>query len=1251
MKRVLFLSSLFALLLLVLTACPPVLRPEITVLSVLPGDVVAPGEEVELKWKIDDPTGEDWTVTVFFGDDKADLERIVDSKKTNSVEVLAEEIGETYYWQIAAIGTNRQSSATEILSFSTWDPAKNPIIRLVEYTSGPAAVGIDASVSDHATGDLIDVFVSDEKGRVVLLIDEEPDYIDVEFKAHDYALSKVIGLRWDSIVGKGFEASVRPAELNPDPDTQTLPEFKVDFFRLDDTPLDIEGKIDADFKVHVEATAENHMNIIYAALSNIPSAGFFGPRGFASDSTTLDYEVSIAGYDGLTEFHVVVYDYNDNRVHQVFYLDIGAPATPPDLVKYVPWVWSDYDDTNLDAYTRVQGLGFYSDDPIVLRSPAERLSSLEEAPGIKEVDLDGYEPLAAPDDCNLWIDVWWVPWTAVQAGDAPKGYRIYRSFDGENYEVAGTVVGVDAMLFRDKSPKLTVGERVWYKVTSVYDGVESGPVELGSVIPLDAFNVDLISPSHGEKGTSRNPVFEWAPTKNLATEDGEATYVYTIWIYDLVQSVNQIAPVEVIDGTAYLYYWETEGPETVSAKFLGNKKDPYTGLQWLRFSPDWYGTTLYPDPMLHKNRVYNWGLDVAFAEVVTDVSAAMSFAIDLRGFNPIPIKADLHARFTTGLFGDDHEITELPAPDYSAVFAGLDNRDYFENVLIVGYEDSSVVAEVLALLDAKIRVDIPEINAFSVDMPMSVKEAYGVLRKARLEGLRYVEPSYIDYLIEPEIVDSLDIMALSTGEDPLRRHQWALDIINAESSWNHATGEGVTVAVIDTGVDGTHPDLAGQLVTGYDARTGDLFVPEVNSDPHGHGTHVAGIIAAIKGNDEGIVGLAHNAKIMPVRIFDPDFVGRDRAVAGIVWAVNNGADVLNNSWGGGGHSHLLNDAFNYALMSGVVVVASAGNDHWESDWDYPSGYTGIISVAASNARDEIAGFSSRGQRNSVAAPGVNILSTYPFAAIEGEKYVYMQGTSMSGPYVAALAAMLREKYPHASPYHIQRMMETSAVDIDAPGWDPASGHGRIDAAAAVLTSPESFDSATLVVNVFNRDGTWRVPAVYISLTRDDGRDYYGKSNADGQALFGSMDIGTYDIIVGGPEHLDALAYNYRMQEELGMVLEDVYISGYQAININLKSTFSIHLIGDNEDAEYLLYLLNLDTNEPILEPFVGTVDYTLAEDADSGDYVIFVYVIDGVTDEIGGIVSINGYDVSVIGEFDEGEAIVFDGYAPWWTIY
>ena len=1248
MKRVILFGSLILLLLMALTACPPSLRPVVTILGP-EGPDIEPGD-VLLEWEVDDPAGTDWVVDVFFGDDPGDLEKVVDSGQVSSVSVNAEG-NETYYWMVVAKGSTDLETSSRLVTFTTWDPDKAAVIHLVDYTSGPPAVGVEVSVYDHDSGEVVGVFTSDEKGRAVLLLEEVPEYADLKLKKHGYALSQVAGLMWEKLSENGFEVVIKAAELNPDPDTQTLPEIAVDFLNLDNTPLDITSKVSQDFKVHVEATSENHMNIIYAALGYVPSAGFFGPRGFASDSNTLDYTVSVEGFDGVAEFHIVVYDYNDNRVHQVFYLDIEAPETPPELVEFTPWVWSEYGESNLDSYTRYQGLSFYSEDPVVLRGCSERVAKLEDIEEISVVAVDSYEPLAAPDDCNLWIDIWWIPWSLVGAGDEPHGYRIYRSFDGENFEVAGTALGSDTMSFRDKSARLSAGNRVWYKVASIYDNVESEPADLGSVIPLDAFNVDLLSPTHGEIGTSRNPVFEWAPTKDLGTEDGDATYVYTIWIYDLVQSNNQIAPVEVVDGVVYLYYWETEGPETISVKFLGNQKDPETGLQWYRFSPDWYGNTLYPDPMLHKYRVYNWGIDVAFAEVVTDVSAAMSFAVDLRGFNPIPIEADLHARFTTGLFGDDNDEALLSVPDYSLLFGALDDREYFESVLIVGYDEREVIDSVLALLDAEIRVDIPEIRAFSVEMPMPVKEAYGLLREARLDGLRYVEPSYVDYLIEPEIGRGPEISALSGEEDPMRKHQWALDIVNAEDAWNYATGEGIVVAVIDTGVDGTHPDLAGQLVTGYNPLTGETFEPTENSDAQGHGTHVAGIIAAIKGNNEGIVGLAHNAKIMPVRIFDPNFVGRDKAAEGIVWAVNNGAHVLNNSWGGGGYSHLLSDAFNYALINGVVVIASAGNDHWVSDWDYPSGYAGIVSVAASNARDEVAGFSSRGQRNSLAAPGVNILSTYPFAEIEGEKYIYMQGTSMAGPYVAALAAMLKEKYPYATPYQIQRMMEKSAVDIDEPGWDPAAGHGRIDAAAAMLMNPSGINSGTLLINVFNRDGSWELPGVYVSLTRTDGRDYYGKTNQFGQALFSSIDADVYDIIIGGPEHLDALAYNFRMQEELSFKAEEVYISGLHTISVNLESSFTAHLIGDNEDAEYLFEFWNLDTDESVFIPFVGSVEYNHPEDAEPGDYVIVVYVLDGDTNEIEGNVTINGYKIDVYGDFDEGFAIVSDGFVPWWTIY
>ncbi|MFN6992561.1 MAG: S8 family serine peptidase, partial [Fervidobacterium sp.] len=166
--------------------------------------------------------------------------------------------------------------------------------------------------------------------------------------------------------------------------------------------------------------------------------------------------------------------------------------------------------------------------------------------------------------------------------------------------------------------------------------------------------------------------------------------------------------------------------------------------------------------------------------------------------------------------------------------------------------------------------------------------------------------------------------------------------------WNEASGTDIIVAVVDTGVDGTHPDLEGKVIKGFRPLTGEEL-PEGTDSSYGgsHVTHVAGTIAAKK-DGKGIVGVAPGAKIMPIVIFDygGGYIGDDYTAMGIIWAVDHGAKVMNHSWGGWGYSHTLKAAFDYALQNNVVMVASAGNSHSDDHHHYPSAYPGVISVAA-----------------------------------------------------------------------------------------------------------------------------------------------------------------------------------------------------------------------------------------------------------------------------------------------------------------
>jgi serine protease len=285
-----------------------------------------------------------------------------------------------------------------------------------------------------------------------------------------------------------------------------------------------------------------------------------------------------------------------------------------------------------------------------------------------------------------------------------------------------------------------------------------------------------------------------------------------------------------------------------------------------------------------------------------------------------------------------------------------------------------------------------------------------------------------------------------TGTDVYRSQQWSLATMNVARAWQASTGAGITVAVIDTGVDAGHPDLAGQVLPGIDLIAG---AEGVSTDPNGHGTHVAGTIAAVTGNGAGVTAVAPHAKILPIRALDADGSGyMSDTATGIVYATDHGAQVINMSLGGTESSTAVSTAISYARSKGVVVVAAAGNSRANgSPTSYPAADDGVIAVASTTSDDVYSSFSNRGDYIDVAAPGSAIISTYPPAS--GSAYVSMSGTSMAAPHVAALAALLKSYHADLTPDQIQQAMQNSAVDLGTPGKDSDYGYGRVDAAAAL----------------------------------------------------------------------------------------------------------------------------------------------------------------------------------------------------------
>jgi len=294
-------------------------------------------------------------------------------------------------------------------------------------------------------------------------------------------------------------------------------------------------------------------------------------------------------------------------------------------------------------------------------------------------------------------------------------------------------------------------------------------------------------------------------------------------------------------------------------------------------------------------------------------------------------------------------------------------------------------------------------------------------------GVLYVEPNFL-------------LQAADTvPNDPNWGVQYGMINIRAPQGWDLTTGSAaVTIAIVDTGVDQGHLDLAGKLVAGYD------FVNNDNDaqDDNGHGTHVAGIAAAISNNGAGIAGVSWGARIMPVKVLNDKAGGSYSNVAqGVIWAVDHGAQVINLSLGGYSPSSVMEDAINYAHSKGIVVVAAAGNAG-NNFVLYPARYLNVIAVASTNSSNNWAG-SNYGPEIDLAAPGLLIYSTTIGS------YDYKSGSSMAAGFVSGLASILMGIPGNISPDEIEFQMESTALDVEFAGWDDYTGAGLIQMDAAI----------------------------------------------------------------------------------------------------------------------------------------------------------------------------------------------------------
>lgn len=440
---------------------------------------------------------------------------------------------------------------------------------------------------------------------------------------------------------------------------------------------------------------------------------------------------------------------------------------------------------------------------------------------------------------------------------------------------------------------------------------------------------------------------------------------------------------------------------------------------------------------------------------------------------------------------------KVETPAITEVF-NYDGADYIQNEVLVRTAPNFDLNALLAKQGSEILNEWSEINWSLVSVPADKDTLTFINELKNIQGVILAEPNF-----------TFEVTKTSPTEKyPL---QWGFDNINAEAAWDITTGDSkVIVAIIDTGVQMDHPEFADKtFIAPYDA-TGENQ-PTIDLD--GHGTHVAGT-AADNGRTGEVAGVAWDCPIMPIRTqHSAGYIATSFLIDGMIHVANYVKEnteyraVVNMSIGGRRYNFSFKDAIDYAIEQDVLLVTSAGNDT-KRIISYPSCYNGVVSVAANTPHNTKADFSTIGFWNSVSAPGVQIMSTFPGG------YGYNQGTSMASPHVAGAAALLLSKYPDLTALEVKNQIEQTAQD-HGRGFTEELGYGILDVEAMLGDlKPMQYGSLDITTNIKETvDGDYVGVGVITLFDSNDSIVGFGTTGEDGNYLFHALKPGTYTITI------------------------------------------------------------------------------------------------------------------------------------------